>query len=153
VTGEDGRPVFSDRVDITVHPHALPPLDIVNTHWLHADGIAQYYDLEVFGEEHWRVLEEFIASAARMDVTSVLTPTWTPPLDTAIGHYRLPTQLIDIADSDDGYSFDFGKLGRWLDICRRHGIASIEIAHLFTQWGARATPAIYVDTPAGRVRR
>lgn len=153
VTAEDGTPVFSDRVDVTVHPHALPPLDIVNTHWLHADGIAQYYDIDVFGEEHWRILEEFIASAARMNVTSVLTPTWTPPLDTAVDHYRLPTQLIGITETDDGYAFDFARLDRWLDICRRHGIASIEIAHLFTQWGAKATPAIYVDTPTGRVRR
>jgi hypothetical protein len=75
----------------------------------------------------------------------VLTPTWTPPLDTAIGHTRLPVQLIDIAYSAAGYAFDFGKLRRWLGLCRKHGLAQVEIAHLFTQWGAKATPAIYVQ--------
>lgn len=153
VTTDSGATLFDGRVEVTVHPYVLPALDIVNTHWLHADGLAQYYGVDVFGEEHWRILEQFIGKAAQMDVTSVLTPTWTPPLDTAVGHYRLPTQLIGITETAAGYTFEFDQLRRWLDICRRHGILTLEIAHLFTQWGAEATPAIYVRTDGGLVRR
>lgn len=153
VAGAGGATLFEGRVEVTVHPYVLPPLDIVSTHWLHADGLAQYYDVDVFGEEHWRILEQFIAKLAEMGATSVLTPTWTPPLDTAVGHYRLPTQLIDITETDAGYEFRFDKVQRWLDLCRRHGILTLEIAHLFTQWGAKATPAIYVRTDADLVRK
>lgn len=153
VTGDSGTTLFEGDVRLTVHPHALPPLDIVNTHWLHVDGIAQYYGVQAFGEEHWRGVEAFIAKAAEMDVTSVLTPTWTPPLDTAVGHYRLATQLIDITENADGYTFGFDKLQRWLEICRRSDVHCLEIAHLFTQWGAKATPAIYVHTDGGLVRK
>lgn len=153
VTAESGAELFHGEIDITVHPYALPELDIVSTHWLHADGLAHYYGVEVFGDEHWRILERFIGKAAEMGATSVLTPTWTPPLDTAVGHYRLPTQLVDIIETEAGYEFGFAKLARWIEICRRQGIRGLEIAHLFTQWGAEATPAIYVHTPRGTERR
>lgn len=149
----DGRVLYETQVPVQVHPVALPALDIINTQWLHADCLADYYDVEPFSEEHWRQLDAFIEAAAKMRVTSVLTPTWTPPLDTAVGHTRTPVQLVQIRDDGEGYVFDFRRLGRWLQMCRTHGIRTVEIAHLFTQWGAKATPAIYVDTPEGREHR
>ena len=152
-SARDDRILFTTGIDVTVIPRTLPELDIVNTHWLHADCLAQYYDVEVFSEEHWRIIEQFVMSAAEMNATSLLTPTWTPPLDTKVGGRRLPVQLIDIAEEHGAYRFEFGKLRRWLDICARHGIRTVEIAHLFTQWGAEATPAIYVDTPMGVEQR
>jgi hypothetical protein len=37
-------------------------------------------------------------------------------------------------------------------LCRSHGIRTLEMPHLFTQWGALATPAIYVEH-GGRMHR
>ncbi|WP_225437393.1 DUF4091 domain-containing protein [Arthrobacter sedimenti] len=153
VTGSAGEVLFEDRLTITVLGRRLPELAIVNSHWFHCDGLASFYGVEVFSEEHWNAIDKFIASAAEMGVNSLLTPTWTPPLDTAIGGERLPTQLIGIAEGGGEYSFDFSLLERWLEICARHGIKYLEIAHLFTQWGARFTPAIYVTTGTEAVRR
>lgn len=149
----DGKELFHTHFAVTVHPEVLPPLDIVNTHWFHADSLAQYYGVEVFSEEHWATMDRFVAKAVAMDVNSLLTPTWTPPLDTAVGTYRLPVQLVGIAEEGDTYAFDFTQLRRWTQMCRRHGIATLEIAHLFTQWGAEFTPAIYVQTAGGLERR
>src|SRR5699024_2524913 len=42
---------------------------------------------------------------------------------------------------------------RWLALCRRLGFTGIEIAHLFTQWGAQHTPAIQVETADGLEHR
>ncbi|WP_420114736.1 glycoside hydrolase domain-containing protein [Pseudactinotalea sp.] len=145
--------LYRAEVPVTIHPHTLPALDIVNTHWIHADCLADHYEAEVWSEEHWQLIERCLESAAQMQVNSVLTPTWTPPLDTAVGGTRTPVQLLGIADHGHGYEFSFDRLERWLAACARHGMRNIEIAHLFTQWGARATPAIYVDTPAGQERR
>ncbi len=132
----------------------LPDLSITNTHWFHCDGLAQYYGHEVFSEPHWQSIDNFMASAAAMRVNSVLTPVWTPPLDTARGGLRLPTQLVGIRDTGgERYTFDFSLLGRWLELCRRHGMRGIEVAHLFTQWGAEAAPALYIDTKDGLERR
>ncbi len=149
----DGDPLFEDTVEFEVFPYELPPLDIVNTHWFHCDGLAHYYDVPVFGEEHWTAIDNFLGKAAEMGATSVLTPVWTPPLDTERGGTRTPVQLVDISYSAGRYSFGFDKLGRWLELCRKHGLAQVEIAHFFTQWGAEATPAIYVEEDGETVHK
>lgn len=145
---------LASTVPLRVVAETLPALDIVNTHWFHSDGLISYYDLEPFSERYWEIHENFLRSAAEMSVNSVLTPVWTPPLDTRVGHTRIPTQLLGIHDDGDGtYRFDPQHLMRWLEICRRVGMRHLEVPHLFTQWGARATPAIYVQTPSGTERR
>jgi hypothetical protein len=147
-----GDVLFEKDVTIVVLPRELPKLDIVNTHWFHSDGLAEFYHVEVFSEAHWQIIDNFIAKAAEADINSLLTPTWTPPLDTAVGGFRMPTQLIDISWRGDRYSFGFDKLIRWIEICTRHGIRYLEVAHLFTQWGAQSTPAIYVERDGAVVR-
>lgn len=160
VSAPDGSEQHRTSVSVEITGIELPPLDIVSGHWMHLDSLADYYGVEVFSEEHWTIVERFMASAAEMGATSLLAPVWTPPLDTAIGTYRTVVQLIDIAATDDGYEFGFDRLRRWLDLCRRTGITGVEVAHLFTQWGAKATPGIVVgeervfgwDVPATDVR-
>ncbi len=144
LAGAGGRVLAEHTAHLRIHPHRLPPLAITNTHWFHADSLSTHYEVEVFSEEHWELIRTFLASAREMDVNSVLTPTWTPPLDTAEGSTRQIVQLIGIDESDGAYVLDFSRLDRWLGICRELGFTGIEIAHLFTQWGARATPAILV---------
>lgn len=146
----DGEHLLAEHTaHLQIHPHRLPPLSVTNTHWFHADSLSTYYGVEVFSERHWELIEAFLASAREMDVNSVLTPTWTPPLDTAEGHTRPVVQLVGIEDTGGEHRFDFSRLDRWLEICRRLGFTGIEIAHLFTQWGARSTPAIQVRTADG----
>ena len=153
VRTSDGVHIGEYRLPVTVIPQSLPPLDIVNTHWFHCDGLAQYYNVDVFSDEHWAIIDNFLASAAGMDVNSVLTPAWTPPIDTAVGGLRTPTQLVSITDAGNcTFHFDFTMLERWMSLCRSHGITRLEMPHLFTQWGALATPAIYV-MEGGRVER
>ena len=145
MTASDGRELHRASVSVEIAAMELPPLDIVSSHWMHLDALADHYGLEVFSEEHWNVVERFMASAAEMGATSLLAPVWTPPLDTAVGSYRTVVQLIDITETGDGYEFGFDRLRRWLELCRRTGITGVEVAHLFTQWGARATPGIIVN--------
>jgi len=150
----DGTVVARHAIDLHVVGVSLPPLSLVNTHWVHLDGLATYYGVEVFSEEHWRTIDNFLGSAAAMSVNSVLTPVWTPPLDTAVGGVRLATQLLDVSMGEDGrYEFGFEKLDRWTALCRRHGMTTLEVSHLFTQWGAKCTPAIYVQDGGRLVQR
>src|SRR5699024_7147806 len=150
LSAAEGGEVLAEQVlRLRVHAHRLPPLTITNTHWFHADSLSTHYEVEVFSERHWELIEAFLASAREMDVTSVLTPVWTPPLDTAEGHTRPFVQLVGIREEGGEYSFDLTQLDRWLALCRRLGFTGIEIAHLFTQWGAQHTPAIQVETADG----
>ena len=145
--------LFTTTVQLEVSSLRLPPLDIVNTHWIHFDAIADHYGYEVFSEEHWAALRQFVEKAVFLGINSLLTPVWTPPLDTAVGSTRRAVQLVGITDNGGHYVFDFSKLERWMDLCRRAGIRSLEIAHLFTQWGAEFAPQINVETARGLEHR
>lgn len=125
---------------------ACPPAPPVTfLQWLHTDCLADYYGFDVWSDEHWESIVSFLRAAAEMGVTGVLAPLWTPPLDTAPDHYRTTTQLIGITDGKLGLGFDTGRLDRWLTESAAAGLRDIECPHLFTQWGAQATPAIVID--------
>ncbi|MCL2421297.1 MAG: DUF4091 domain-containing protein [Defluviitaleaceae bacterium] len=136
----DGE-IFAET-SLEVIPADLPPLDIPHTKWFHTDCLATYYGVDAFSEKHWEIIENFAAYAVQHGINTLLTPIHTPPLDTEVGGERLTIQLIDITATDDGYVFGFDKLERWVDMCRRIGVAYYEMAHLFTQWGAKHAPKI-----------
>lgn len=129
-------------VSVTILPGMLPPQKLIRTHWFHADCLAEYYRVPVFSEEHWAIIENFIRTTVRRGCNMILTPLFTPPLDTAPGGERLTVQLVDVTVHDGEYSFGFERLERWIEVCRRCGVSYLEMAHLFTQWGAKAAPKI-----------
>ena len=127
-------------------PADLPSLSVPRTMWFYTDCLAEYYGVEAFSEKHWQIVENFAAYAVRHGINALLTPIHTPPLDTEVGGERLTTQLIDVTVTENSdnvkYIFGFEKLERWVKMCRRIGVEYYEMAHLFTQWGARHAPKI-----------
>lgn len=121
---------------------SLPKQELILTQWLHLDCISSYYNLEIMSEEHWKMIEKFLISAYNHGMNMILTPLFTPPLDTEIGAERPTFQLVDVIKTGDKYSFRFDKLKRWIDLCSSIGYEYFEMSHLFTQWGAYATPKI-----------
>ena len=120
----------------------LPKLGIMHTEWLHADCIADYYHVEVFSEEHWKLLENYFHEYVLRGCNMMLVPLFTSPLDTAVGLERTTTQLIDVEVKDGEYKFGFDKLKRWIDLCKSCGIEYYEMSHLFSQWGAKYAPKV-----------
>ena len=146
----DGVVVGESRFTLTVRETLLPPQKLLYTQWFHGDCLAGYYGVEVFSPEHWRIMENFLRTAADNGVNMILTPVFTPPLDTAVGHNRPTVQLADITVAQGRYTFDFARLGRWIDLCRSVGIHRFEMPHLFTQWGARHAPQIVATVDGER---
>lgn len=138
------NPAWSAELTLHVANLQLTQPQLVNTQWFHADSLANYHKVEVWSEEHWQIIENHVASAAKMGVNCLLTPLWTPPLDTAVGTYRTSTQLLEIISQDGAYKFNFDRARRWLQILKKYGITDIEVPHFFTQWGATSTPRFYV---------
>lgn len=136
---------------------ALPEQDVLVTHWLHTDCIADYYGLKVFSESYWKTVENFIKVYAEGGNTLIYTPLFTPPLDTAVGGERTTVQLVDVkrTGAKDGYTYTFGfeKLHRWVGLCEKHGIRHFEMSHLFTQWGAYHCPKIIAETENGKTEK
>ena len=121
---------------------ALPPQKLKNTHWFHCDCLADYYGVEIFSEEHWEIIGNFMKNAANHGINLLLTPIFTPPLDTRENAERPTVQLVDVFINKGKYSFNFDKLERWITLAQKCGIKYFEMSHLFTQWGAKFTPKI-----------
>ncbi len=120
----------------------LPPQDIKVTQWFHCDCIADYYEIEIFGETHWNYIEKFMTTAVKNGLNTILTPIFTPPLDTQVGGERPTVQLIDVTKTADGWEFGFDKLERWVALCNKVGMKYFEVAHLYTQWGVGHAPKV-----------
>ena len=133
---------FSASFTLRISRAKLPEQSLIHTEWFHADCLSSYYQVAPWSEKHWLITERFIAEAAKHGVNMLLTPVFTPPLDTQVGGERPTVQLVGVSRINGTYSFDFTLLARWTSLCKKHGISYLEIAHLFTQWGARATPKI-----------
>lgn len=150
ITCKDG----SVQADATFHVVGvdLPEQKLLYTQWFHGDCLADYYGVPVYSEEHWALWESFLTAAAQEGMNMVLTPIFTPPLDTEIGEERPCVQLLGVEKDGDRYSFDFTQVERFVKMARRCGVEHFEISHLFTQWGAKATPAIYATENGVRRR-
>lgn len=143
-------------IDIKIYDFSLPKQRLMHTEWLHTDCISNYYNIPIFSEEYWRITENFIKSAYEHGINMILTPIFTPPLDTDVGGERPTVQLLDIHEDSSNpnhYKFGFERLNRWIDLCDRIGIVYLEIAHFFTQWGAAHAPKIMVYNGEGKLYR
>lgn len=136
------KPIDEQTYTIQIIDAELPELPIPNTGWFHGDCIAKLHNVEMMSEEYFAITEKFLEVYTRFGHNTILTPIVTPPLDTAVGKERLTNQLVDITVENGVYRFGFGKLDRWIRMCRKHGIRYFEMAHLFTQWGAEHAPKI-----------
>jgi hypothetical protein len=132
----------SDVFQLTVIPAALPPQKLIHTEWFHVDCIATQYGVEVFSEAHWTLLERYVDSMVKHGMNMILTPLFTPPLDTLIGGERPTVQLVQVDVQGDRYTFGFDQLTRWVTMCRKLDVKYFEFSHLFTQWGAKYAPKI-----------
>ncbi|MDO4612832.1 MAG: DUF4091 domain-containing protein [Actinomycetaceae bacterium] len=145
-----GRTVLDVTIPTIELTEPLARGTIEHTRWFHADSLAHTAHTDVWSHRHWSAVRSHLRSAASMGVTAVMAPVWTPPLDTAEGTYRLPTQLLDVTLTADGFKFGFERLSRWIDEASTAGISRIELPPLYSQWGAAYAPAIWATAPTRR---
>lgn len=135
------------KAEITVEiiDAQLPAQKLKHTEWFYCDCICHAHLVAPWSEAHWELLDRYFADFAAHGINMLLTPVFTPPLDTYVGGERLTTQLVDIRKTGSGYRFNFKKLKRWIQLARKNGIQYFEISHLFTQWGAEFCPKIVAN--------
>lgn len=141
------------RVTVEVLDTELPEQSIICTEWYHSDCICNYYGIEPFSDEYWRINENFMRTAAIHGMNCILTPLFTPPLDTKVGGERRTVQLVKVRRAGGKYYFDFTNLKKWIDLAQRCGIRYFEMSHFFTQWGAKHAPKIVAIDRKGREKK
>ena len=141
--------LWEGTLPFTVLPAVLPENRAYYTNWFYCDCLADTYGVELWSERFWEIFRKQVRCAARHGMNTLLTPCFTPPLDTPVGGTRMPVQLVDITVTEDGYRFDFARLHTYITIARECGIVYFEHCHLFSQWGAEHAPAVYAETKDG----
>ncbi len=144
-----GESVFS----LDVIGQVLPKLNIPYTNWFHCDCISSYYGVKPLSNKHWKLIDAYLKMAADHGMNMVLTPIFTPPLDTKVGLERPTVQLVEVACENGVYSFGFDRLIRWMELCKKRGIEYLEISHLYSQWGAKHTPKIVVKENGKTIKK
>ena len=114
------------------------------TQWFHPDCIADVHNVPIYSDEHWDLIEKYVALACELGINTILTPIITPSLDIIEGNTRPCTQLVKIEKKGNKFDFDFTLLGKWIKLCQKCGIKYFEMAHLFSQWGLKFAPNIKV---------
>ena len=152
LTEEGEKEPAECRMNVRVIDRQLPELNIPHTEWFHCDGIVDYYGVDAFSDEFWRIFKNFLDVYVKRGGNTMYVPVMTPALDTGEGLERTTIQLAGVELTEEGYRFDFTDLERFLDICLSGGIKYFEICHLFTQWGALAAPKV-VATVNGEKKR
>jgi len=135
---ELGNAVFS----LDLLEASLPEQKLIFTQWFHTDCLATWYGVEAFSDKHWLRIEQYIDNAVKHGINMILTPLFTPPLDTQVGGERPTVQLVDVYKDGDTFSFGFDKLKRWVGLCLKKGVRYFEFSPFFTQWGAKHAPKI-----------
>lgn len=149
---KDGETISENIFGLHVINAVLPEQKLIYTQWFHSDSIANYYKIPVFCENFWALVESFIKAAVHTGVNMLLTPVFTPPLDTEIGGERLTVQLVDVKLENGKYSFGFDRFIRWVRLAQKCGIKYFEISHLFSQWGAKYAPKIVAEVNGSQKR-
>jgi hypothetical protein len=139
---ELGELLSQESFNLEVIPVVLPDQNLIHTEWFYTDCLATWYGVEAFSEVTWELIDIYLQNAVKHGINMILTPIFTPPLETAVGHERPTMQLLEIKKQGNQYSFNFEKLDKWINLCLGRGVQYFEIAHLFTQWGANHAPKI-----------
>lgn len=150
---ENGKASQKKSVQIEIIDALLPSQKLIYTNWFHSDCLCDYYGFEAFSDEFWSTCESFIKTAADHSMNCILTPVFTPPLDTQVGGERRTIQLVKVRRRRKNYSFDFSLFRKWVSLCQECGIEYFEISHLFTQWGALHAPKIIAKDERGREKK
>lgn len=134
--------VAEHELKIDIKDIAIPEQELKFTQWFYADCIADYYNVEVFSDRHFEIVENFARTAVENGRNMLMLPLLTYALDTYWGGERTTVQLIDVYKDGDNYTFGYDNLDRWLQMCNRIGVKYYEVSPFFSQWGADSTPKV-----------
>ena len=140
---DEQPPIAVNEFEIEVIDVALPEQTTLYTQWFYPDCLASYYNVEVWSERHWEIIEKHLKAYAERGRNMVYTPVLTPALNVVPPYYRNPAQLVQVTVNNGEYSFDFSYLDRWIDIMDKVGIKYIEISHLFHQKPVEYAAKVY----------
>lgn len=123
--------------------------------WQHPSSLARQYDVELWSEDHFYILENFIkelASAGQKTITLVVTDfPWGG--QGCFDVYKNSSNLFEHnivkvrKDSEGNLKLDFSALDKYINICFKHGInKEIDLFGLIGNWhGKKFKSPVYPE--------
>ena len=140
---ETGEELQTLTHEIEVIGAKLPQTDLRLTNWMHYDCIAHVHNVKPFSARFYKIFDEYLKAYVEGGYNMLLTPLFTPPLDTKENTERLTAQLVGVEKLENGaYAFDFSALKKFVRFSQKRGIKYFEFSPLFTQWGGFYCPKI-----------
>ena len=130
-TGEihvfSGKTNASIQITLNVYPVTLTPeRTLWLTNWFNAEGLASYYNVKPWSEEHWRLIRSYAKFISKYRQNVIITPI---------------LQLIKFIEASNGtIECDFSNLDRWVGLFIEEDVVGrIEGGHLAyrKEWEAK----------------
>ena len=143
---EDEKLVTEESIKLEVHSFVLPDYKDWKFHldlWQHNSNIARHYDVKLWSDEHFAVIENVVKSLAELGQKSITVCASEIPWSgqnclsrPRFGGNMFEYSIIGITRRKDGtLSFDYSKMQRYIDLCTRYGISGdIEVFGLVNLW-------------------
>lgn len=106
--------------------------DFMVTHWLDLGSLYAYYQTNPEEERFWGILERYLAALVRNGNNMAWIPFLSSP---CIDGTRIP-QLLDVERDRQNYRFNWDKVERYVNLCRKSGFRFFEFEHIASPWGA-----------------
>ena len=142
---ETGEEIATTGYTVEVVKGFLKAPNLKMTNWMHYDCIAEKHNVKPFTRGFYKIFAEYLKAYTHIGNNMLLTPLFTPPLDTQVGGERLTAQLVKVKKDGENYSFDFSALKTFIRFVRKRGVKYLEFSHLFTQWGGTCCPKIVAE--------
>lgn len=95
-SGLSGEVLARQTVTVELLGVKLPVQRLIYTNWVYCDCLADYYQVELYSDRFFEILENFLRVAAQEGMNTVLLPAFTSALDTPVDQCRIHVQLVKI---------------------------------------------------------
>lgn len=143
---EDETLVQTVTLPLRVYPFVLPAprdwsfyLDL----WQHNSNLARKHDVPLWSDEHFAVMEKYVASLANLGQKAITVCASQIPwsgqscfLNQEFGGNLFEYSIISIIRRKDGsFFYDYSAMQRYIDLCTSYGISGeIEVFGLVNLW-------------------
>lgn len=153
VSTNDENLVYSDTINVEVLNVEIPcPKDysIYVDLWQHNSNIARYYEVPLWGDSHFEILEKVVQTLSDIGQKSVMIIAsecpwngWGTHIFSKDGSVLYEHSIISLKRSKDGKLYaDFSYMQRYIDLCNRYGInGDISVYGLLGVWNLPLFPS------------
>ena len=143
---EEEQVMWQGRVALQVSRVALPPVNKYHFHlnlWQHCTSIARYYQVGLWSNAHFELIDRYFVSLARLGQKAVTVIAAEIPWsgqrcfrDPAYPSYLFEHSVIEVNRTEEGnLSCDFRHLDRLLSLANKHGMDhEIDLFGLLNVW-------------------